>query len=81
MISSNVAVLKTVYHKFSNYLMDQHKNKAEKFQDFQLITGKTEITYNNKSSRTILFSLLVSLRYPPTSSQLTQTALLPWIHS
>lgn len=59
--------------------MDQHK--AEKFQDFQIITGKTEISYNNKSSRTIFFSLLVSLRYPSASSLLTQTALLSWIHS
>lgn len=56
--------------------MDQHENKAEKFQDFQLIMGKTEISYNNKSSTTIFFSLLVSLMYAPTSSLLTQTALL-----
>lgn len=61
--------------------MDQHENKAEKFQDFQLIMGKTEISYNNKSSTTIFFSLLVSLMYAPTSSLLTQTALLSWIDS
>lgn len=76
MLSSNVTVTKTVYHKFNNYLMDQNKNKAEKFQDFQLITGKTERSYNNKTSRTIFFSLLVSLKYPLTSSLLTQTAVL-----